>query len=117
VAHDLAVVRHLCERVAVMYRGRIVETGPRHAIFTEPRHPYTTSLLAAVPDAEPGARSPRTLAVRDPSTPTEHAGCPYLGSCAHPAVSAACRDATPVLQEVAPVHFAACHHADRGMRS
>jgi len=111
VAHDLAVVQHLCGSTAVMYRGRIVESGSQRAVFTDPRHPYTADLLASVPLADrrmPKRRVPpgRAASLGDP-------GCPYEGICTHPARDTTCRTVLPVLREVHPNQRAACHYADQ----
>ena len=125
IAHDLAVVRHIATRVAVMYLGRIVETGDKEAIFSSPRHPYTRALLDAVPRAAPAAPSspglgaPRRLLLEgdipNPSAPP--AGCRFHTRC--PYVQARCRVDDPALASVdaAGEHQAACHFADQLHRS
>src|SRR5262249_4766482 len=81
ISHDLRVVRRLCQRVAVMYLGRIVETGPTEAVYRAPSHPYTQALLQAVPRAVPGAR-PRVSLVGEPPDPTRiPPGCRFHPRC------------------------------------
>jgi peptide/nickel transport system ATP-binding protein len=103
IAHDLAVVRAFCDRVAVMYLGRIVEQGPALALFAEPLHPYTVALTSAVP--EPG-RQRVVLGGEPPSTLVLPTGCAFRGRC--PVVRPAC-EAPPPLAEVAPGRLVACH--------
>ncbi|WAL70071.1 dipeptide ABC transporter ATP-binding protein [Kitasatospora sp. YST-16] len=122
VSHDLSVVRHLADRVAVMYLGRTVETGAADRVFTHPRHPYTRALLAAVPRPEPVAERtrPRHLLAGDPPSPTtRHPGCPFRARCpVQPTLTPAQRDrcATeppPALPAAPGVdHTAACHYPD-----
>ncbi len=111
VAHDLGVVRHVSDRVAVMYVGRIVEVAPTTSLYGRPRHPYTEALLAAVPKADPtlrdGAVVPRGE-VADPANPPP--GCAFHPRCPH-AVDR-CRVELPALREVAPGNFSACHRAE-----
>ena len=110
VAHDLGVVRHVSDRVAVMYVGRIVETAPTAALYATPRHPYTEALLAAVPKADPALRD-QTSAPRgeiaDPANPPP--GCAFHPRC--PYAEARCRSELPVLREIAPAHWSACHRS------
>ena len=110
VAHDLSVVKHISERVAVMYVGRIVETAPTEALFATPRHPYTEALLSAVPKPDPRLRSERIVLqgeVADPAnTPP---GCHFHPRCQY--ARDACREATPQQEEIAPNHFVRCHRA------
>jgi oligopeptide/dipeptide ABC transporter ATP-binding protein len=110
VAHDLGVVRHVSDRVAVMYVGRIVETAPTTALYTTPRHPYTEALLAAVPKADPALRD-QTSAPRgeiaDPANPPP--GCAFHPRC--PYAVERCRTELPALQEIAPAHWSACHRS------
>lgn len=110
VAHDLGVVRHVSDRVAVMYVGRIVETAPTTALYATPRHPYTEALLAAVPKADPALRD-QTSAPRgeiaDPANPPS--GCAFHPRC--PYAVERCRTELPALQEIAPAHWSACHRS------
>jgi oligopeptide/dipeptide ABC transporter ATP-binding protein len=110
VAHDLGVVRHVSDRVAVMYVGRIVETAPTTALYATPRHPYTEALLAAVPKADPALRD-QTSAPRgeiaDPANPPP--GCAFHPRC--PYAVERCRTELPALQQIAPAHWSACHRS------
>jgi len=110
VAHDLSVVKHISERVAVMYVGRIVETAPTATLFAAPRHPYTEALLAAVPKPDPFLKGTRMLLegeVADPANPPP--GCYFHPRCRYAAET--CRSVTPVQEEIAPGHFVSCHRA------
>lgn len=111
VAHDLSVVKHISERVAVMYVGRIVETAPTEELFASPKHPYTEALLSAVPKPDPRLRSERIILqgeVADPAnTPS---GCHFHPRC--PYAQAVCREKSPVQEEIAPNHFVSCHRAN-----
>ncbi|MDH3659672.1 MAG: ATP-binding cassette domain-containing protein [Alphaproteobacteria bacterium] len=111
IAHDLSVVRHISDEVAIMYLGRIVETGPKASVFRNPRHPYTNGLLRSVPVPDPEKRrtGPVPLAggVPDPSSPP--AGCAFHPRC--PYASELCRAERPKLEEVESRHHAACHFA------
>jgi len=110
VAHDLSVVRHISNRVAVMYVGRMVELGETEEIFTTPRHPYTAALLAAVPEPDPRARRRRIVLqgeVANPAAPP--AGCYFHPRCPH-AIDR-CRTQTPTWEELSPGHFVSCHRA------
>lgn len=110
VAHDLSVVKHISERVAVMYVGRIVELAETEHLFAAPKHPYTEALLSAVPKPDPRLRSERIILegdVADPANPPP--GCYFSPRCRY-AVEV-CRKEMPLLEEVEPGHFARCHLA------
>ena len=110
VAHDLSVVRHISNRVAVMYVGRIVELAATTELFTAPKHPYTAALLSAVPEPDPRIRSRRIVLegeVANPAAPPS--GCYFHPRCAY-AIDR-CRTEAPAWREVSPAHFVACHRA------
>lgn len=110
VAHDLSVVKHISERVAVMYVGRIVEMAPTAELFYAPRHPYTEALMSSVPKPDPRLRSERIVLqgeVADPANPPP--GCYFHPRCRY-AIDI-CREKTPVLEEITPRHFVTCHRA------
>ena len=110
IAHDLAVVSHMADRVAVMYLGRIVELAPRVALFATPRMPYTQALLSAVPVPEPGRKRNRILLVGDPPSPANPpSGCVFHPRCSHPDKDRECSSRVPVLEEKAAAHWVACH--------
>ena len=106
ISHDLAVVEYVCDEVAVMYLGHIVEFGPTAEASANPVHPYTRALLDAVPQLEPGARKRERLAGNVQSPTDLPAGCPFVERC--PRVEERCRQARPELEDVAPGHSAAC---------
>ncbi|HEX9488953.1 MAG TPA: ABC transporter ATP-binding protein [Stellaceae bacterium] len=111
ISHDLAVVRHICDRVAVMYLGKLVELADRDAIYDAPRHPYTRALLDAVPVPDPAieaARRPSRLKGEIPSPLDPPAGCVFHTRC--PIATERCRHEVPVLRELSPGHHAACHN-------
>ena len=113
VSHDLNVVRLLCDRIAVMYLGRIVEQAPADALFRNPRHPYTAALLASIPDPARRGRRPWRLegSATSPINPAPNA-CRFAGRC--PREQPVCTQRMPVLRPVGPDarHSAACHFAE-----
>jgi len=116
IAHDLAVVRHIADEVAVMYLGKIVERAPAAEIYAQPRHPYTRALLSAVPEPNPRAAKQRIVLPGDiPSPANPPPGCPFHPRCPHPLKSERCRTEPPPLREITPGHTAACHYAEKPM--
>ena len=110
IAHDLAVVENLCEDVVVMYRGRIVERSAAEQLFAAPLHPYTRTLLSAVPEMRVGRRTRERMPVGTSDATGTWEGCAFAPRCPH-AVDE-CRTRTPALREVRPAHAAACHLAE-----
>jgi peptide/nickel transport system ATP-binding protein len=111
IAHDLAVVRHISDRIAVMYAGRLVEIATSDQIYLDPLHPYTVALLAAVPIPDPEAKRQRALLPVEAHDPTHVAtGCPFAPRCPDRRPGR-CDDEVPQLREVEPGHWAACHWA------
>ena len=111
IAHDLSVVEHISDRVAVMYLGRIVEIAPARELYTMPRHPYTEALLSAVPIPEPGLKRTRIRLVGDVPNPINPpSGCHFHPRC--PKVMERCKTESPLFRPVADGHWAACHLND-----
>jgi oligopeptide/dipeptide ABC transporter ATP-binding protein len=109
IAHDLSVVEHIADRVAVMYLGHIVEMADVDALYTTPIMPYTQALLSAVPAPDPGVKRERILLAGDvPSPANPPSGCVFHPRCQHPARDASCAVIIPPLEEKAPGHWAAC---------
>jgi len=112
ISHDLAVVRHVAPRVAVMYLGRIVEEGPADALFAAAKHPYTQALLSAAPVPDPTTKRPRIVLAGDPPSPVHPPpGCPFHPRCQHPAKDESCGTLRPELSDLAPGRRVACHKA------
>jgi peptide/nickel transport system ATP-binding protein len=110
VSHDLGVVRHFCERTAVMYLGRIVETAPTGALFDAPKHPYTQLLRGASPIPDPQAPQRMLVPEGEPPSPVAPpSGCHFNPRC--PYATAICREAVPPLRELGNGRLVACHHA------
>jgi oligopeptide/dipeptide ABC transporter ATP-binding protein len=113
IAHDLAVVRHLCDRIGVMYLGKLVEVGSAAELYARPRHPYTVALLAAAPQPDPARRLHRAgvrLTGEPPSPLNPPTGCPFHPRC--PKVQDVCRTTPPVLSADPVGHAMACHFPD-----
>ncbi|MEM7022228.1 MAG: dipeptide ABC transporter ATP-binding protein [Pseudomonadota bacterium] len=112
IAHDLSVVRHISDDVAIMYLGRIVETGPKTTLFAKPRHPYTRGLLLSVPVPDPtkrrGAHAPLAGGLPDPADPPT--GCTFHPRCPH--ATDLCRRERPELRSLGNAQTVACHHAE-----
>jgi len=110
VAHDLSVVKHISDRVAVMYVGHMVELAPTEELFTAPKHPYTEALLSAVPEPDPRRRAQRIVLSGDVANPANPpSGCYFHPRCAY--ALDVCRTQAPVWEELSSGHFVRCHRA------
>ncbi|MFB5193629.1 ABC transporter ATP-binding protein [Neobacillus sp. KR4-4] len=108
ISHDLSVVRHLCDRIAVMYLGRVVEIADKKQLFTNPSHPYTSALLSAVPIANPKAKRERVILKGDlPSPANPPSGCTFHPRC--PVAKESCKTKIPILQDIDSGHHVSCH--------
>jgi peptide/nickel transport system ATP-binding protein len=115
IAHDLSVVEYICDRVAVMYVGKLVELASTDELYAQPQHPYTEALLSAVPQPDPLIRDQKQRIVLegevpDPANPPS--GCYFHPRCSY-SDGARCANEAPALRETTPLHFVACHHAEQ----
>ncbi len=109
IAHDLAVVRHVAQRIGVMYLGNIVELGPAREVIAMPRHPYTRALVSAIPRPDPSRQSERIVLRGEPPSPTAMLpGCPFESRCFHPMKDERCNRERPKLVQVGD-RLVACH--------
>ena len=114
ISHDLGVIQHMCDDIAVMYMGKIVEQADRESLFNDPKHPYTRALLSAVPSADPNRRNRerRITIAGDPPNPINlPPGCRFTSRC--PLAEERCRVDTPQLGDVAQTHRVACHLVEK----
>ncbi|MBM4287337.1 MAG: ATP-binding cassette domain-containing protein [Deltaproteobacteria bacterium] len=108
ISHDLSVISHMSDRIAVMYLGRLMEVAPRQRFCHRGLHPYTEALLEAAPDADPGRRLPAPRLKGDPPSPLQvPSGCPFHPRC--PEAEPRCRDTFPEFRQVGPHHWLSCH--------
>lgn len=108
VAHDLSVVAHISDRVAVMYVGKMVELAPTEALFTAPKHPYTEALMSVIPRPDPRPREKRVVLTGEVANPADPpSGCYFHPRCIY--AKDICREADPPWEEVQPNHYARCH--------
>ena len=111
ISHDLSVVEHISDRVAVMYLGSIVESAPSEELYSNPRHPYTEALLSAVPSSDPDQQIKRIILTGDvPSPSNPPSGCKFHPRCRY--VRDMCKDEVPPLRDVSRDHWVACIRAD-----
>ena len=113
ISHDLSMVRHIADRVAVMYLGRIMELSSVDDLYNDPKHPYTQALLSAVPVPDPEVEASRRHIILEgdiPSPANPPPGCPFNTRC--PVVQERCSQEVPAFRELAPSHWVACHFAE-----
>jgi oligopeptide transport system ATP-binding protein len=111
ITHDLSVLRHISDRILVLYLGRVMERATREELYAEPLHPYTRALMAAVPIPDPDRERsrPHALIVGEPPSPLDPpSGCVFRTRC--PKATALCAEVTPVEEAVTATHSVACHH-------
>jgi peptide/nickel transport system ATP-binding protein len=110
VAHDLSVIEHISDRVAVMYVGKLVEMAETEELFLKPKHPYTEALLSAVPIPDPKSKTMRIVLPGEVASPAHPpSGCYFHPRCNY--AQSICKDTQPTWEEVTPAHFTACHFA------
>ena len=115
ISHDLKIVQHICDRVAVMYLGKVVELADAKSVYSSPRHPYTQALLSAVPLPDPQLKAKRKRIILEgdvPSPMNPPSGCPFHPRCPVADKPKACFEELPPLREITPGHVAACHVAE-----
>ena len=111
ISHDLSVVEHICDKIAVMYVGKLVELAPTDELLRNPKHPYTEALVSAVPPADPLIKMERVILEGDvPSPANPPSGCVFHPRCRY--AKEICQEETPPLVEIGPGHVARCHFAD-----
>ena len=111
VSHNMAVIRYISDRIAVMYAGKLVEVGPKAEVLGQPRHPYTELLLSAVPRAADRLSGHRKLATGEPPDLARlPSGCVFRTRCRY--ATERCAAEAPLLREIEPNHFASCHYAE-----
>ena len=114
IAHDLSMVRHISDRIGVMYMGALVEVAPAEELFEHPMHPYTQALLSAIPLPDPDVEKKRSRIMLNGSVPSPISlpenECRFCSRC--PVKSDVCKKSRPELRELRPGHFVACHEAD-----
>ena len=109
ISHDLSVVAHTCDHVAVMYLGRLVETAPTRQLFAAPKHPYTKALFSAIPSLNPDERNKvQKLEGEIPSPTNQPTGCKFHTRCQH--ATELCRTTEPELKQADAAQRVACHH-------
>jgi len=113
IAHDLSVVRHMCDRIAVMYLGKVVELASAAQLYSAPKHPYTQALLSAVPTLDPTTRRKRIILEGDVPSPMDPPkGCPFHPRCPVQNKPKACFEVLPQLRKLGNGTMAACHVAE-----